>query len=69
MSRPKRSWIGVRAMVLLDKGDKVKVLVYPDKPIGIVVRRCHRDNRYIYVDVPSREGGLLRVRDDKVKKI
>lgn len=48
-------------------GDKVTVLSYPNHPIGIIVRRCKRDNRFLYVDVEGR--GRQRIREKNLKKI
>lgn len=47
--------------------DKVKVTIYPNHPIGVIVRRCRRDNRFLFVDVEGR--GRVRVRERALKRI
>ena len=47
-------------------GDLVIVFSYPERPTGTIIRRCHRDNRFLYVDVEGR--GKIRVRERNLER-
>lgn len=48
-------------------GDKVIVTEYPERPVGVIVRRCRTDNRFLFVDVEGRGKGI-RIRERSLEK-
>jgi len=50
-----------------EQGEKVKVTIYPNNPIGTIVRRCKTDNRFLFVDVQPY--GRVRVMGRDLEKI